>query len=145
MGKAIGIVGSEAAKFTSATEAEARAIIYDLLWGADAVVSGACHLGGVDLYAAEIGRELGIRVIEHAPRNRKWSTGYMPRNLAIARDCTECHCITVRSLPVGYTGMRFDYCYHCKTSEHVKSGGCWTVKQAQKLGKKGCIHVCGAN
>lgn len=139
----IGIVGSEQAKFTPETEAEARAIIYCLLGreGVTGVVSGACHLGGVDSYAAEIGKELGLRVIEHAPRDLRWSTGYAPRNMLIARDGAECHCITVASLPVNYTGMRFKLCYHCGTDQHVKSGGCWTVKQAIKLGKPGFVHV----
>lgn len=139
----IGIVGSEQAKFTEETEAEARVIIYDLLTqpGVSGVVSGKCHLGGIDLYAAEIGRELGLEVIEHAPKELKWSTGYAPRNLLIAADSDECHCITVRRLPPKYRGMVFNLCYHCGTSEHVKSGGCWTVKQARKMGKPGYIHV----
>lgn len=143
MGKIVGIVGSEQAKFTEATEAEARAIIYDLLSesGVSGVVSGKCHLGGIDLYAAEIGKELGLDVIEHPPKTRSWSTGYAPRNLLIARDCDTCHCITVDKLPESYTGMVFKLCYHCGTDAHVKSGGCWTVKQAKKMGKPGFIHV----
>jgi hypothetical protein len=48
---------------------------------------------------------------------------------------TKVVCITVRELPLGYKGMRFDWCYHCRTGAHVKSGGCWTMKQAAKLGK----------
>lgn len=143
MGKIVGIVGSEQAKFTPHTEAEARAKIYELLTepGVEGVVSGACHLGGIDAYAAEIGRELGLRVIEHAPKTLAWSTGYKPRNLLIARDGDECHCITVRVLPPGYNSMVFRLCYHCGTDAHVKSGGCWTVKQAKLMGKPGFIHV----
>lgn len=143
MGKTIGIVGVEQAKFTPETEAEARAIIYLLLSAddVDGVVSGGCHLGGVDLFAAEIGKELNLKVVEHLPANLAWSTGYAPRNLAIARDGSECHCITLRTLPPTYRGMTFKLCYHCGTADHVKSGGCWTVKQARKMGKPGYIHV----
>jgi len=143
--RVLGIVGSEAAKFTKETEADARSRIHLLIASPDVagVVSGACHLGGVDLWAAEIGRQLGKKVVEHAPKTRSWTAGYMPRNLAIARDCTECHCFTVKQFPVGYTGMKFPYCYHCKTNEHIKSGGCWTVKQARKMGKDGYVHVIG--
>lgn len=49
-------------------------------------------------------------------------------------------CIVVTQFPEGYKGMRFPYCYHCKTNSHIKSGGCWTVKYAkEKLGKRGYI------
>jgi len=139
----IGIVGSEAIKFTPVTEREARNLIRRILSQYDArptVVSGACHLGGIDLWAAEIGRELGLDVVEHAPRTLSWETGYKPRNLLIAAsDVT--HCITVSELPPSYTGMRFKLCYHCGTDSHVKSGGCWTVKQARRLGRLGHVWV----
>lgn len=140
---AVGIVGSEGAKFTDATEFDARCKIQELLDRPEvtAVVSGACHLGGIDLWAAEAGRALGLHVVEFAPKTRRWATGYKPRNLLIARGSDECHCITVAKLPPTYTGMEFKLCYHCGTSDHVKSGGCWTVKQARKLGKPGYIHV----
>ena len=51
----VGIVGHEAAKFTPETEHAARQIIRTLLATPDAiVVSGACHLGGIDVWAEEI-------------------------------------------------------------------------------------------
>jgi hypothetical protein len=37
--------------------------------------------------------------------------------------------------------MKFDLCYHCGTKDHVKSGGCWTVKYARKLGKQGKVII----
>lgn len=143
----IGIVGSEAAKFTAHSEAVARRMIGLLLDYDDvlAVSSGHCHLGGIDLWAEEVARELGKfdeRYI-FEPRQRTWSGsyGYKQRNLDIAAASTEVHCITVRTLPEGYSGMRFPLCYHCKTDAHVKSGGCWTVHQARRMGKPGLIHV----
>jgi hypothetical protein len=60
----LGIVGSEAAKFTTITERIARGIIrkeiiehkaLQPLW----VVSGACHLGGIDIWAIQEAEELG--------------------------------------------------------------------------------------
>lgn len=53
MSMTLGIVGSEQAKFTSETEAKARATIRTLIaqYQSSLVVSGGCHLGGVDLYA----------------------------------------------------------------------------------------------
>lgn len=136
----IGIVGSEAAKFTPETEAQARAMIRQLLQPGDVVVSGGCHLGGIDIWAAEEGRLLGLEVVEYLPSVRAWS-GYKARNMRIARNSDRVVCITVKALPINYTGMRFEYCYHCGTTDHVKSGGCWTVKQARKLGKIGEVLV----
>lgn len=56
----IGIVGHEAAKFTPETERKAREIIQSFLEfkedpsdEVESVVSGECHLGGVDIYARE--------------------------------------------------------------------------------------------
>lgn len=141
--KIIGIVGSEAAKFTLETRAEARRIIAELLRPEEitTVVSGGCHLGGIDTWAAEIGRTLGLEVIEHLPKQRSWSGGYADRNLKIARDSDKVVCITVKELPPDYKGMRFKLCYHCNTDTHVKSGGCWTVKKAREMGKIGEVIV----
>ena len=137
----VGIVGSEAAKFTPYTEAQAKDIIRSLLSRGDVVVSGACHLGGIDVWAAEIGHELGLEVKEYPPKTHNWSSGYKPRNIQIARDSDIVCCITLARLPDTYHGMRFPYCYHCKTSDHVKSGGCWTAHYAQRLGKEAKWYV----
>lgn len=141
----IGIVGSEAAKFTAETEQQAKQAIIDLVNRPEVgtVISGGCHLGGIDTWAAEIGKHFGRQVIEFFPLVRAWSEGYKPRNLAIAEGSDEVWCITVRALPESFKGMRFPYCYHCRTAEHVKSGGCWTVKQALRMGKRGGVIVVG--
>lgn len=132
----IGIVGSEGKKFTSKTEAKAREIIRELLSEHDVVISGGCHLGGVDIYAAEEGRKLGLEVIEHVPAVKKWDGGYKQRNLKIVNDSDKVICITLKKLPDTYKGMTFKLCYHCGTDDHVKSGGCWTMKQAKLAGKE---------
>lgn len=144
----IGIVGSEEAKFTHQGRQDARNLIRQILMmpGVTEVVSGACHLGGIDIWAAEIGHELGLIVTEYAPEILQWSSkdgkiGYEGRNLKIADTSDVVHCITVSTLPEEYTGMRFKLCYHCKTDSHVKSGGCWTMIQARKRGKEGVLHV----
>jgi hypothetical protein len=136
-----GIVGSEAAKFTRATEAPARAAIRALLKPGDVVITGRCPRGGVDLWAAAIGRGLGLEVIEHAPKVERWATGYKPRNIKIAEDCDEAVCITVQEFPPSYIGNHAPFCYHCGTTDHVVSGGCWTVKYARFLGKPGRVIV----
>jgi hypothetical protein len=147
-GTKIGIVGSEAAKFTSDTSVIAKQIIREILYSDfcyrgyyPIVVSGHCHLGGIDIYAEEVATELGLETRIFPPKNLNWSTGYKPRNLQIARESDVVYCITVKDYPPNYAGMRFSYCYHCGTNDHIKSGGCWTVKEAIKMGKKGEVIV----
>lgn len=139
-----GIVGAEAAKFTKETEQQARELIRMLLkGGVTKVVSGACELGGIDVWAIEEARALGIETEEFPPLNREWNTGFKPRNLQIVAASNIVTCIAVRELPATYHGRRFPLCYHCGTNEHIKSGGCWTVKEARKAGKPGAIVIVG--
>lgn len=140
----VGVVGHERAKFTAETEAEARRRIRALLSrpGVTGAVSGACHLGGVDIWAREIAGELGLPFQEFAPAKRTWAGGYRERNLEIAKASDEVWCVVVAKLPEGYRGMRFKGCYHCDrerdgVAAHVKSGGCWTVRRALRLGRRG--------
>ncbi len=139
----IGIVGNEGAKFTIRTEGKARDLIRRLLAAPDAVlVSGHCHLGGIDIWAEEEADRMGRRKIIHPPKVRNWNQGYKPRNILIAKDSDVVHNILVKTYPDGYKGMRFKSCYHCHTTEHVKSGGCWTAKYAQEeYGKLAYWHV----
>lgn len=140
----VGIVGHEAAKFTPETEAQAREIIRFLLSPPDAVlVSGHCHLGGIDIWAEEEAQALGRARLIHAPEILTWNdrqdstgirlAGFKTRNLAIANTSDIVHCIVVRELPSQwspvYGHIAFTSCYHCKgrISPHVKSGGCWTA------------------
>lgn len=138
----IGIVGSEGAKFSSIGEERARRIIDGLLMAGDTVVSGHCHLGGIDIYAEEAADRRGLQKLIFPPRELNWTNGYKPRNLLIARNSDIVYCITPNKLPPGYTGMRFKECYHCAKSgrnstDHLKSGGCWTVLKAIEMGKRG--------
>lgn len=145
----IGIVGHEGAKFTPAAEGRARKAIRLLLSPGDVVISGKCHLGGIDIWAAEEGRAMGLEVIEHEPEVLQWNPigkkGFMARNLDIARDSEVVYSIVVDELPRDYRGMRFELCYHCNRKDHVKSGGCWTAKQAVKLGRRGEIIIIKQN
>jgi hypothetical protein len=136
----VGIVGSEAAKFTSDTERLARRAIREWLFDADLIISGRSPLGGIDWWAVEEATWAGIPTREFEPRNHSWAAkgGYKERNLAIANNSDLVVCITLRQLPASYRGMRFPHgCYHCGTppDHHVKSGGCWTMKQAARAGK----------
>lgn len=133
----LGIVGSEAAKFTDATEILARFAIHKLfrIYNPTIIISGGCHLGGIDDWAINEADIAGLDTQVFLPDKRSWEGGYKNRNLRIARNSDVVYCITVAELPPTYTGMKFTKCYHCNTDTHVKSGGCWTVKQANKMGK----------
>jgi len=139
----IGIVGAEGAKFTKAGEEQARAVILRLLLHPDItlMVSGGCHLGGADIYAEEEAELLGIPMRIHRPLRLTWEGGFKDRNILIAHDADVVHNIVVDVLPSDYAGMEFKKCYHCNTTEHVKSGGCWTAKHAQGLGKRAVWHL----
>jgi hypothetical protein len=129
----LGIVGHEHAKFTPETEALAREAIHEAIniFQPEALVSGHCPLGGVDIYTEEIAAERGVPMIVHAPRVQQWggTGGYKWRNLKIARDSDLVLCIALRVLPDSFEGMRFDACYHCagRNPPHIKGGGCWTA------------------
>jgi len=139
----VGIVGHESAKFTPATEAQARDWIRRIIrrTTADRVVSGACRLGGVDVWAIEEARALGVDTLEFPPASDDWATGFRPRNIEIAEASTVVYSLVVAELPASYTGRRFRLCYHCGTADHVKSGGCWTVKHAKAIGRRGHVIV----
>lgn len=133
----LGIVGHEAAKFTLDKEWEARELIVNLLYQHDGpeVISGACHLGGIDIWAVCVAQACFLPYTEYPPATQKWEGGYKQRNIKIAEESDKVICIVVKKLPPEYQGMRFKMCYHCKTDSHVKSGGCWTARYAGKLGK----------
>lgn len=140
----IGIVGSEGAKFTDQAGMEARCIIVALIEqsGADTVVSGECHLGGIDIWAKEKAIKLGLKYIGCPPAFKTWQS-FKRRNIEIAEASDRVVCITVKDLPPGFKEGGWErYCYHCRTDQHIKSGGCWTVKYArEKLGKPGDVIV----
>lgn len=140
----LAIVGHEASKFTQPQEERARALIRELLTGPGVTgfTSGACHLGGIDIWAEAVARELEVPSVIFPPRHRRWKPdGYEERNRRIAAFCDELHNIVVARYPPGYRGMRFPLCYHCKSADHVKSGGCWTMHRARDLGKPAHIWV----
>lgn len=113
----------------------------------DGVSSGRCHLGGIDIWVEEITAKIGKEFYAFPPKTMSWESGFKLRNIQIAQKSNELWCISVDKLPSTYSGMRFNGCYHCARNTvnpyqyHVKSGGCWTMHYAIKLGKKGNLFV----
>lgn len=147
----LGIVGAEAAKFTKKGEAHAKALIHALIdtHKPTCISSGRCHLGGIDVWAEDIAYDRCLKTLIYPPKTRQWSSGYMPRNIQIARASDLVVCLAVLRLPDGFKGMTFPSCYHCtrrkEMREHVKSGGCWTRWYAQENLKKRGELVIVAN
>ena len=147
----VGIVGSEAKKFTPETEAEARREIRRLIEGADLVISGHSPLGGIDWWAIEEAKRAGIPTQEYPAGVHTWESvkgvdGFKARNLKIARNSDKVACIVVKTLPPSYKGMEFpNGCYHHTppAHDHIKSGGCWTMKQAAIAGKTTELVIVG--
>lgn len=142
--KFIGIVGHEAAKFTKSGENEARLTIRRILThGIEPVtlVSGGCHLGGVDIWAEEVADDLKIPKVIFKPEVLSWNppgkVGFKARNIEIARQSDILACLAVVRYPDKFKGMKFEACYHCVDgTDHIKGGGCWTMKKARDWGRK---------
>lgn len=135
----IGIIGHAEDKFTPQSSEEAKRIIRTLLLEPGVtLVSGRSPLGGIDVYAEEVADQLGVPKDIKAPGTKSWSgkNGYRERNLAIAEASDKVFVLVVDEYPASYKGLRFNQCYHCGLSTHVKSGACWTAKKAQAQGKK---------
>ncbi len=137
----LGIVGAEAVKFTFTGQQRARFAIRELLanFQPDLVVSGECHLGGVDIWAKQEAKAAGIPFQGYPPDVFSWAS-FRVRNLRIAETSTAVFCLPVTRYIVGYQYEQFPSCYHCVRAgetgdDHVKSGGCWTMHEARKLGK----------
>ena len=134
----IGLVGNGSDKFTEQGERLARALIRELLAGAEVMVSGHSPVGGIDIWAEEEALALGIALDLKIPEVNQWNPpgqyGYKARNLDIARGSDVVHVILADVYPEEYRGMRFAVCYHHRpaATDHVKSGGCWTGKHAAK-------------
>ena len=145
----IGIVGHASDKFTINGMLKAQEAIYDIfskhIHDKPIIVSGNCPLGGVDLWAEEAAKLARLQTDIKSPKQHQWDAeyGFKQRNLDIAKDSDIIYVILSDSFPPEYNKKKFPYCYHCKTDQHIKSGGCWTAHQAIKMGKKAeWIVVC---
>lgn len=105
------------------------------------MISGCCPLGGIDEWAEGVAKFMGVPFIPYPPLENNWERGFKPRNIQIAEASDIVHNIVVAKLPASYRGRLWHECYHCHTGEHVKSGGCWTAKYAQRIGREARWHI----
>ena len=118
----LAIVGSTEFERDEPARQKAKVLIHESLieWEPKVVISGGAL--GIDLLAKIVAEGLGIEVIEHLPKNRRWEPdGYKARDILIAQDCTHMLCIR----------------YHA--SKTYGSG--WTADEAERLGKVVERHV----
>lgn len=138
----LGIVGHGGGKFTEATKLMAIGIIAEEIrrHHPTHVVSGRSPLGGVDIWAIEVGKRLGCAPEEYPPVLNEhgyghWDGpgGFRERNLKIAAASDLVLCVVVADYPPGYRWKKEDGCRHCgdRNLRHVKSGGCWTAWRAE--------------
>jgi hypothetical protein len=134
-----GVIGSGSDKFTSLGALRAFMRIREILDKPCILVSGHSIKEGIDIWSEDIFRELYPDITPEikAPLQEKWDApyGYKARNLDIAQTINELYVIVANHYPPLYTGERFKMCYHCGTANHLKSGACWTAKQARILNK----------
>lgn len=125
----LAIVGPDARAWTKEGERLARLRIHEeLIRGLHEsvhfeAVSGACHLGGVDIWAYQEAEKMNISFREFPPKGHSWYW-YRQRNQRIAHAAQRIVCITPAK----------GWCKHCY-AEHHGSGGCWTLQYAKKIGK----------
>lgn len=90
--------------------------------GIDKIVKTVCNLSDVDfrMYESKIKQWGGVG-------------GFKERNTAIAERADLIYSIS--------TAIKQEPCYHCELGTHERTGGCYTMRLGQKLGKKGELIV----
>jgi hypothetical protein len=164
-----GIVGAGQDKFTPKGEERAKLLLEGILAGLvilgkltdEKVVirSGHSIMKGIDIWAEEKAKKAGIETdikwpktfdgrLEDETHRSSWSApyGYKARNLDIAAS-EEVYIIVADTYPPNFPEKEKtlrdgkQYCYHCNKYDHVKSGGCYTGKEALKLGNNATWHI----
>jgi len=135
------------------------------------LISGHCPKGGVDIWAEEIAKELGIQTEIHPAEHKGWKDavkcqicgeeyeypinwetfchsgetrhlkGYCSRNIEMAESGDIGYCIVPRS-DTSYSRELW-YCRHCGIHGHPTNGGCWTIKKMKEMGKE--VHLVVIN
>lgn len=91
----------------------------------DEVISGGAT--GIDDLAAMLAMKMGYPIQIKRPTSYE-TRDFMRRNLEIAKECDMLLCIS--------TKVKTQKCYHhVVLQNHEKTAGCWTLREANFLGK----------
>uniref|UniRef100_A0A6H1ZV72 Uncharacterized protein n=1 Tax=viral metagenome TaxID=1070528 RepID=A0A6H1ZV72_9ZZZZ len=111
------------------------------------------HCSGVDIWAEEIAKEMGIKTVIFKPQIKQWHDfqllkGYRSRNIDVAKESDvyydiepEGSCRHCRGTGLEVSELAHERkCRYCKGTG-IYSGGTWTMNYAKKLGKEACQIV----
>lgn len=87
---------------------------------------------GIDAIVRDMAEEQNIPCRVFTSKVKQWEgdllhDGFKERNLRIVAYCDNLVCFASQ--------LRNTPCYHCGTSEHERTGGCWTMKKAKESNK----------
>lgn len=119
----IGIVGSSKADIKQSTIL-IMALINKYPKDTEFVSGGA---KGIDEAVEEACYVLSRQLTIFKPKINKWEGGYKERNLKIARYCDEVICIALATID------KKNFCYHCNSDKHDRTGGCYTARLCKKF------------
>jgi len=116
------IVGSSKAKETTNVMKTLHNIIGQFNPKHDIFVSGGAK--GIDSIAEDIATRLGFKTEICYPAYEGWEA-YKVRNMTISNISQYLYCVVLKG--------NDEFCYHCKSGTHNRSGGCWTYEYARRI------------
>lgn len=90
----------------------------------DILISGGAV--GIDTFAKDMAEKMNTGWSIHRPKHKNWQF-YRVRNIEIAEECDVLYNIVIKG--------NKEFCYHCNSATHNRSGACWTMKYAKSIGK----------
>jgi len=96
----------------------------------DLIITGDAE--GIDSLVSWECLEIPHRVYEAKVKGWANEGGFKDRNIRIAENSDYVYSITTRT--------KDEECYHCNLP-HQRTGGCWTLKYANSIGKKGSVII----
>ena len=130
----IAIVGTS--KLTEEEEQKALVVIETLIdramFEANTIVTGDAD--GIDKLVRTQAKSRLANLNVHIAKKKAWNgnDGFKERNKRIVNNSDYVYSITTKT--------KTTKCYHCD-KEHERTGGCWTLQHAIKLGKSGEVIV----
>jgi len=131
----VAIVGTS--KLTELERDNASAVIESILNSMDllndCLITGDAV--GVDVLVYNMAYNIpNFKILRVFADEKYWEgeRGFKARNMRIARESDIVYSITTKTKTIP--------CYHCN-QDHERTGGCWTRKYAESLGKEGSLII----